>query len=183
LKWYIRELVNSRTYQIASTGEATAARPEWFQRARSRPLSLEELVASWRVATWYVQADSEAEEKIEKGRYYPLTSGYVLRFFGKPTTGTGDFAGGLQEHLYFNNGNLGKIAGTREGGLIHALAGSDAPLEERIDTMFLAALTRYPSPEERKRFVEYLSVEDDLRSRMQEAVWVLLTSSEFRFNH
>ena len=47
----------------------------------------------------------------------PLESGYVLRFFGQPNTGTGDFQGGLQEHLYLNNGPLGSLIATGKESL------------------------------------------------------------------
>ena len=48
LKKLIRELVNSETYQLAATGSSTEALPRWFERARVRPLSAEELLASLR---------------------------------------------------------------------------------------------------------------------------------------
>src|SRR5947209_4941879 len=51
LKSYIRELVNSKTYQLGDTGDVTVALPEKFERARIRPLSAEELMESLRVAT------------------------------------------------------------------------------------------------------------------------------------
>ena len=39
LKWYIRELVNSETYQLGRAGPSTEALPDWFERGRVRPLS------------------------------------------------------------------------------------------------------------------------------------------------
>jgi hypothetical protein len=51
LKWLIRELVNTDTYQRGDTGPATAALPVWFERARVRPLTVEEMLASMLVAT------------------------------------------------------------------------------------------------------------------------------------
>ena len=35
LKWYIRELVNSQTYQLSGAGEVEDAMPRWFERART----------------------------------------------------------------------------------------------------------------------------------------------------
>jgi hypothetical protein len=52
--------------------------------------------------------------------------------------------------------------------------------------MFLSVLCRTPSTEERERFVEYLSVDPKdsklASQRIEEALWVLVSCSEFRFN-
>lgn len=183
LKWYIREIVNSRTYQLGHGGEVEEARPRWFERARTRPLSAEELVDAWRVATDYVAARSDAEERIAKNRFDPLTSGYALRFFGRPNNGVGDFQGGLSEHLYLNNGQIGSLVSTAKGGLHDQVMTSEEPWEQRVDRLFVAILSRRPDSAERERFVAHLTATDDARDPLREAMWVLMTCSEFRFNH
>lgn len=183
LKWYIRELCNSKTYQRGASGPVEEARPVWFQRARVRPLSAEELIASWRVATGYDVTDSPKRRDKKDDRYAPLGSGYLLRFFGKPTDGVGNFQGGLQEHLYLNNGPIGQLITRDKGGLYDAVASSKEPWEKRVERLYLGVLNRKPRPEETKKFVAYLSTKDDSQDRLEEAIWVLLTCSEFRFNH
>ncbi len=184
LKWYIRELVTSQTYQLAGVGPVSAAKPEWFERARCRPLSAEELLDTWRVAVGYDAALAVAGKKPGSDRYEPLGSGYLLRFFGRPNNGVGDFQGGLHEHLYMNNGGLSKLLTTQPGSLHHTLVNSDDTLPERVDRLYLTVLSRPPAPEEQRRFVEYVTVdEQSARDRWQEVIWVLVTCSEFRFNH
>ena len=51
LKWLIREIVNSQAYQAADVGPVTDALPRYYERARIRPLSVEELTASLHIAT------------------------------------------------------------------------------------------------------------------------------------
>src|SRR5262249_26764141 len=116
LKWYMRELVNSRTYQLSSAGAGDAL-PAWFPHARSRPLSAEELAESWRVATGYLDVEKAAGKKASDGRFRPLERDYVLMFFGSPTNGRGDFQGGLHEHLYLNNGPLIQMISGGKGSL------------------------------------------------------------------
>jgi len=183
LKWYIRELVNSRTYQLSGNAEVTHSQPQWFERARSRPLSAEELLDSWNVAVGYEEMEKQANKKSSTDRYAPLGSGYLLSFFGNPSNGVGDFQGGLQEHLYLNNGGLGNLLCSSKGGLHDSLLNSTAPWEARVDRLYLSLLSRRPLEEERKYFVTFLSSEDDARNRLNEAIWVLMTCSEFRFNH
>ena len=183
LKWYIRELLNSQTYQLASTGPVEAAMPRWFERARTRPLSAEELLDAWNVAVGYEAIQNESEKKPSGDRYSPLGSGFLMRFFGTPNNGVGDFQGGLHEHLYLNNGGIGKLLTSAKGGLFDSLLKSDASWEERVDRLYLSMLSRRPSIEEREQFVAFLTADKDPITRLREAMWVLMTCSEFRFNH
>ena len=174
LKWYIREIVNSETYQLSGRGSGEPT-PEWFQHARSRPLSAEELVESWQVATGYLAVETS---KKDDSRFRPLGRDYLIQFFGNPTTGTGDFQGGLKEHLYLNNGPLGTMIGVK-GGLAEFVGDAKKPVADRVEKLFLATLHRRPDESETKKFTEYLQG----GGSSADAVWVLLTCSEFRFNH
>src|SRR5262249_5748439 len=94
LKWLIGELVNSETYQRAATGPSKEALRPWFERARVRPLSAEELLAALRTATGFDASGQKMQgDTIE----------YVVRYFGEPYNGRGEFQGGLSEHLFLNN--------------------------------------------------------------------------------
>jgi hypothetical protein len=65
----------------------------------------------------------------------------------------------------------------------------DAPFldtEKKVDAVFLAALTREPSPEERERFGSYVErggPSGDKKKALADVFWVLLNSTEFLFNH
>ncbi len=184
LKAFIRELVNTQTYQRSSRGSVEDALPRYYEQARSRPLSAEELFRSWRIAAGYDQAATAAgKPPAEDNAFEGVTGGYALSFFGEVTDGTGTFQGGLREHLYLNNGELPRLIRTDAGSLHHTLLDSQAPWSERVDRLFLTILNRPPDDEERAEFVAYLSAEDAPRDRLTEAIWVLMTSSEFRFNH
>jgi len=177
LKWLMRELVNSRTYQISGQGTGEP-RPEWYQHARSRPLSAEELVESWQVSCGLLAAESSGGKKGEVDRFRPLGTGYPIQFLGNPITGTGDFQGGIKEHLYLNNGPLSQVIGVK-GGLTEFVGDAKKPIAERVDRLFLAALSRRPSDEETKKFSDFLNN----GGSPADAVWVLITCSEYRFNH
>jgi hypothetical protein len=181
LKALARELVNSRAYQLGSSGSGEPF-PVWFQHARTRPLSAEELVESWRVATGYAVWEANKEEKKKEGRYRPL-DGYMLRFFGSPNNGTGDFQGGLTEHLYLNNGPIGNLIVSGDGTLTGALTKKETTVEERLERLFLQVLNRPPSAEERTKLAELIAADNQSEERWRDAVWALMTCSEFRFNH
>jgi hypothetical protein len=178
LKWYVRELVSSKTYQLSSVGSGEA-RPEWFVHARMRPLSAEELMDSWRVASGYEAAEQAAGKKPGTDRFRPLGRDYLVQFFGTPSNGTGDFQGGLHEHLYLNNGPLSQMISAGKGSLAEFVGDAKQPLDARVERLYLATLSRRPTDAERKKFSEFLTN----KGSPTDAVWVLLTCSEFRFNH
>lgn len=179
LKWYIRELVTSRTYQLSAAGKGDPL-PEWFAYARSRPLSAEELADAWRIATGYTGPEKAVpERKASPSRFAPLDGAYVLHFFGTPNTGTGDFQGGLHEHLYLNNGPLMQMIAAGKGSLDKLVGDKTKPVNDRVERLFLSTLNRRPSDKERTKFAQFLTD----GGAAADAVWGLITCSEFRFNH
>ena len=181
LKWYIRELCLSRPYQLSSQGKTVEPMPRLFEHGRTRPLSAEELSDAWKVATKFQMPEVAEGKKPNHSRFHPLESGYMLRFFGQPNSGTGDFQGGLQEHLYLNNGPLGNVVQSGKGSLLETLSDAAVPVEYRVQRLFLSVLNRPPADDEQQKFVEFVT--GDKQDRWRTAIWVLLTCSEFRFNH
>jgi hypothetical protein len=173
LKWLISELVRSETYQLASTGPAKEALPKFHERARLRPLSAEEIFAALKV----IGGDSAAKTE-------GVTESYFVRFFGEPTNGQGEFQGRLSEHLFLNNSdNIRNVLRRKKGNFTDALLTATDPWEARVDRMFLAVLSRLPSAAERAKFTAYLQSDQKPEPLVEEALWVLVNTSEFRFNH
>lgn len=175
LKKLIRELVNSDTYQLASTGANTEALPRWFERARVRPLSAEELLAAIPVAAGQPASFKHGGDTIE----------YFTRYFGEPHDGQGNFQGSLFEHLFMNNAdNVRRMLSASKGNLADTLQRMKAPTAEKVDRLFLSVLSRSPSAKERERFVLHLSSDAKMTPALiDEALWALVSCAEFRFNH
>jgi hypothetical protein len=181
LKWFIRELVNSETYQL-SIGKGDGA--DWYARRRLRPLTAEEMLAALREATGF-DAAARASGKPEDAKLPFILVRDIQREFGEPVDGRGEFQGSLSERLLLNNSyDLRQIIRRRKGNLMDALLSSKAPWEESVDQLYLTVLSRPPRDEERKRFVEYVTADPkNPEPLVEEAIWALLASSEFRFNH
>jgi hypothetical protein len=172
-KWLIREIVSSETYQLGSKGENKESLPKHFERARIRPLSAEEILTVMKVA------GGDPEQKSEGS-----TGEYFRRYFGEPTNGLGDFQGSLSEHLFLNNSsNVRAFISRKKGNLADTINLSKEPWDQRVDKMFLSVLTRYPKDSERAKFASYLQSEPKSENLVEEAIWVLMNMSEFRFNH
>jgi hypothetical protein len=176
LKWFIRELVNSETYQLGGTGSSGEAAPRWFERARVRPLAAEELLAAMRTATRYDATGLKIGGD---------THEYFQRYFGEPTNGQGDFQASLMEHLFLNHSDqVRRLVLASKGSLAEQLVTSKDPWDKRVDRLFLSVLSRLPRPAERQRFVPYLTADAKKpQPLVEDAVWVLLNCAEFRFNH
>lgn len=181
LKWYIREIVNSDAYQLASNGSKdTDPIPQYYQRGRVRPLSAEELQEAMREAT----GTNAANRLAGKPAPEMATSEYMARFFGEPTNGRGDFQASLQAHLFMNNsGNIRQMLYQRKGSLTDDLLKSKDAWPDKVDRLFLTVLTRLPRQDERDRFVSFLTTEQRADALVPEAIWALLNCAEFRFNH
>ena len=178
LRALMREIVLSETYALASAGDDTIAFPKWYNRARVRPLSAEELMASLRVTTGFDDAEGKDKQLPNAGK------DYIMRFFGKPNDGRGRFQGGVDEHLFLNNGNqLRGMIRAKKGNLSHLLLNDKSPWKERMDRLFLSTLTRFPKESERKKITAYVTANDKPQEGLEEAIWALLNSSQFRFNH
>lgn len=178
LKSLIREIVNSEGYQLSGGGPMTDALPKNFERARVRPLSAEEIVAAMRTATAF-DSDPKTQPQLPNAG-----SEYFLRYFGEPTNGLGDFQGSLAEHLFLNNGeHVRGFSRRKKGNLTDQLMLATDPWDKRIERLFLAVLNRPPKPSELTKFVAFIKDDPKTEPRVEDAVWVLLNSSEFRFNH
>jgi len=184
LKGFIAEILNSNVYQLSSIGSATEAHPLWYERARYRPLSAEELFESWVLASGYDSVlKQDGNAPTERFKIRGITWDYLRRSFGSPNDGVGNFQGGLHEHLYLNNGQVRQLISDRPGSLRDALAKSSESWEDRVQRLFLQVLSRRPTEEETEKLVAFLSAEDDPKGRLHDAIWTLMTCTEFRFNH
>jgi len=182
MKWLVREIANSDAYQLSSA--STIAEPQWYERGRFRALTPEEMLASLREASGFdaaVRASGGDPAKAALPAQLDFWSPYS--FTDAPAPG-GAFQASLKERLFMSNATrVRELLQPRKGNLADWLATSDAPVEERVDRLFLTVLTRLPKAEERRLFTEHFASGADKRALAEEAVWALVNLSEFRFNH
>ncbi|MBI3855047.1 MAG: DUF1549 domain-containing protein [Planctomycetes bacterium] len=179
LKLFIREIVNSRTYQRASAGAPGEAQGG-YEKFHLRPLSAEEMMAALRTA-------SGADAPSGDGKAAAVSSSlseYFVRYMGNVTDGRGEFQGSVSERLFMNNsGQIRQLLQRRKGNLADQILSSADPWEARIDRMFLSVLGRLPRAPEREKFVAHLKGAAKPEPAVEEAIWVLVNCGEFRFNH
>jgi hypothetical protein len=188
LKWLVREIALSVTYQRSS--EAPAASPslpvEKFLVAVPRPLTAEQLAYAVMQATGLPDAERMAlgakatEAELDKRlapRIEPFRSA-----FGR-TTDAGGFAPTLGQTLFLKHGAVVRgMLPPRAGNLTDRLGKLTNP-DTIADELFASVLSRRPTADERKDIADILAAATDRKASLAELVWALLASAEFRFNH
>lgn len=188
LRYLMRTIVSSRTYQASIvTNEWNANDRENFSHVIPRRLSAEELMdavssaAAARPRFPEVPEDTAASQLVDPhiGR-----EGF-LDVFGRPPRESScecerrsDFS--LPQALNLVNGRTISDAVADPQGRVAKLVLSGKSDEAIVDELYLAALSRLPTGEERQRGVKYLS-NAVKGSRAQDLLWALLNSKAFLY--
>lgn len=185
VRWYLRELALSETYQRSSEPPAKtdASKAPLYATAIMKPLTPEQLAWSLMEATGLVETTrlglgKGATEEAIHSRLLP-NAGPIVQKFASPQGQAQTFDARMDQALFIANGT--QIRGwlvDRPGSLINRLAKlkGDAIAEE----LYLSVFTRSPDAEEKKEVAEFLKARPTAHADL---VWALLASTEFRFNH
>lgn len=173
IRYMLKELALSQPYQRSSAwrGEKEPD-PERFVAAALKPLTPEQLAWSLMEATGVPPA--QRKEAIVKT--------FVGTFGRKPGEPPTDFQATLEQTLFVSNGPIVRQWLSANNGLAtRAVKMNDAAAAEEL---FLAVLSRKPTTAELSDVAGYLKGGDkDRAAAVQEIVWAMLASVEFRFNH
>lgn len=177
LKFLIRVIVSTRAYQLASAGPRTKdPASALFSRMAVKPLSPEQILAGLAEATG-TSEDTVATMRAD-----------LLAALGRPTGGKTGVAPSIPQALALMYGKFVNDATSLEQSTTLA-AVANAPFlntAERIETLYLAVLSRQPTESETARLVKYIDKggpSGDKQRALADVFWVLLNSSEFILNH
>ena len=190
LRHLMRAIVSSRAYQASIvTNEWNEHDRDNFSHAIPRRLSAEELMDAVSAAAGArprfpdVPQDMAASQLVDPhiGR-----EGF-LDVFGRPARDSScecerrsDFS--LPQALNLVNGKMISDAVADPNGRVAKLVLSGKSDEAIVEELYLAALSRLPTSEERRRGVAYLSTAAKA-SRAQDLLWALINSKAFLYIH
>jgi hypothetical protein len=173
LKFLIRVLTATRAYSLSSAASQGGSTTPVFASMPVRGLSPEQLFDSLTQATGAEAADGRA-------RFLELFANREERAVEAETT--------IVQALTLMNGSYIDSATNPETsqvlGAIVKVPFLDTP--GRIETLFLATLTRRPRPEELSllvRFVERRKTAADQEKALADIFWAILNGPEFHLNH
>lgn len=191
MRYLLREIALSQAYQRSSQWPLETERPppEAYAVAPLRPLEPEQLAVSLQQATGQadIQAIALGGGCSEAALFGKLSEGgveIVRNFAGPPGQTALPFQATLAQTLLLSNGGaLQNWLAPRPGNLTYRLASRSKPAE-LIDELYLSVVSRRPTPEEAAEIEKFLEPRVvDRAQALQELVWALIASSEFRFNH
>lgn len=94
------------------------------------------------------------------------------------------FNGSVRQSLIMMNGDLMRHASSKDAGMLKSLSESPLKPEEKVAHLFLAALSRDPSPREREAAAKLLAFhKGNLAAALEDIWWALLNSNEFILDH
>jgi Protein of unknown function (DUF1549)/Protein of unknown function (DUF1553) len=197
VKYLIRAITMSKTYQRTSVvSHESQNDPRAFARMSVKGLTAEQLFDSLAQATCYLERGQQGDPRVVVFGGQNGVRGEFLSRFASQDKRTETHTSILQALALMNGkfvadatkpdkGNNPRdrqpLAGTQTLGAVLDFPGWTT--ERRIETLFLAALSRQPRPDELKRFADHVARTGDEATGLGDVFWVLLNSSEFMFNH
>ncbi len=185
LRCLARGIVLSKAYQRSSkSSDPRHKEPRLYARMNVKGLSAEQLFDSLALATGYREPVPPAARAVfgfEKGS----PRGEFLATFGGGPARSDSQTSILQALALMNGEWIARQTDPKQGAMLRAVLG--APFLDdagRLETLFLATLSRPPSREEQRRFLALVERSAAKRSEaFADILWVLLNSHEFLLNH
>ena len=200
LKQLMRVILQSAAYQRASAPlPENRADERFYSRYYPRRLKAEALLDAVAQVTavptqfHFLTADGKKGEKAPATRAQQLrdvfTDSYFLKTFGQPDrliTCECERSGepSMTQVLHILNGDTVNLKLAAAGSAAEKAA-AEPSADKAIDELFLAALSRLPSDDERQRLTAELSgaKPEEKRQVIEDLYWSVLSSREFMFNH
>lgn len=195
VKFLIRALTATRAYQLTSAATSEDQdEPTVFARAHLRGMTAEQLFDSVAMATGYRDIGPAGNDLITGiiGGNRSARSEFLTKF--QSTERPNQAQTSILQALSLMNGRVTADATSLKNSETLA-AVVDAPFAstaERIETLYLATLSRKPSEKELSRMTAFIDravaraktdKETAVSNALGDVFWVLLNSSEFTLNH
>lgn len=190
LKWAVKTILKSRTYQLSSRKNQFNADDEIYaSHASTRLLSAEQLLDAICAVTNVPEsfpglpAGTRATELPD-----PPTDHYFLKIFGQPQREMAcqcerSNESNLSQALQMINGPVVHNKLRDNNGRIAQMVAGNKPNEDIVTDLYLAALSRKPAPGELEAALKHVAAAMDRRLALEDVGWAILNSKEFLFQH
>jgi len=169
MKRIIKVICNSDTYQRSCSSDTAVGKIN-FSRATVKQLNGEQLLGSIKVAT-QGKTDRNTSQVMEMvGSLYPA---------GAIWCEVTPLPGNARQALLLRNNT--QIMSWINGPVLGKVKSSAGSVEEKIDLMFLSAVSRTATDVEKKRYAAFINGHSG--SGWEDAYWTILNSTEFVTRH
>lgn len=181
LQRMFRVLAGTKVYQLASSPHAEPERLAAYAVMPVRSLSAKQ------VYDCLVQATGRRQPAAAENGHVLEQRLEFLKQIEAPTREPTDFQGGIPQTLTMLNGPfVTELTSSWSSDLVAAL--EDSPFlsrDDRIDTLYLATLTRLPDSRQRSKITSWIDAHaqgKDTTQPLSDLLWGLVNSSEFVLN-
>ncbi|HLG42882.1 MAG TPA: DUF1549 domain-containing protein [Planctomycetota bacterium] len=199
LRWLLRTLTSSKTYQLSSQAPAGRPSPDApFAQAPVRAMTPEQLFGAISAATDLRDAAAKAQFRPDplrdavrgvRGQGFD----YIRSLFIADIVATGDYetasraseyTANMMQFLRMADIDHPVYAGSRAGtgGRLDKIAARASMPSDWVALIYRSVLSRDPTPEENRRCLQHVVTQPDLKG-YGDVFWALLNSSEFFFQH
>jgi hypothetical protein len=191
----MRDICNSRTYQLATGAHATNAaslsefRRRNFSHATIRRIPAEQLLDAVCQVTEVPEKFAGLPRGARATQVADARAGsYFLTTFGRPARQSACTCERrneptLAQALHLINGPTVSEKVKAKEGRLNRLLEAKAPLEQVVSELYVAALSRNPTDAEKAAAMDYIAKSKDPRGGLEDLFWAVLNSREFVFIH
>jgi len=186
LKYLIRAITSTKAYQLTSRkSHDTQDQPQQFARMTVQGLTGEQLFDSLAVAVGFFEP-TQQQNVFAFNQSGPRAE--FLELFSPDNNSNTERQTSILQALALMNGQFTSTATNLDNSATLA-AVTEFPLMKdaaKIETLYLAALTRKPHTAELERLTKYVESGGPTKNQkaaLADVFWALLNSSEFLFNH
>jgi hypothetical protein len=191
LKAFTRTLLASRTYQLSSTALPLNRTDEQnFSHAMEKSLPAEVLLDAISQVTGVPEKFNGWPEGYRAVQIWDnRMPSYFFRIFGRPVRASvceceRSSEPSISQALHLMNAPEITEKLRARAGVVRRLAASPLPPTELVDELYLATLSRHPSDKERATMLALFQDPGANRAEaVEDALWALLNTKEFTFNH
>lgn len=187
LRRLLRALVLTDAYQLSSSSsQDDPSQALCFARMNMKHFSADQLFDCIAVATRSESLAGTAPDGAIARTENTVRERFIEQFRVAAGDRT-DYQAGVPQALTLMHGSV--VHGATDLTTSGLLSSLNAPFftdEQRLDTLFLATLSREPNTEEREQLLSYLEAAEDPNDRLSvlgDVLWALLNSAEFTFIH
>lgn len=188
LREVFRAVALCRAYRLSSgSGVPDQQRPDWFAQMNVKTLTAEQIYDCIAVATLLGSPAAGQAEGLNLNRVGNSTREAFLQQFRTPSGRRTEYERGIPEALTLMNGTLiSDATGLANSGLLKSLEAPFFTDDQRIEVIYLATLSRQPTPAESKLLKEYVAgrgPDVPVHEPLADILWAVLNSAEFTMNH
>ncbi len=183
LKFLVKGITLSQTYQRSSRYDGAEPDPRLYARMAVRALSPDQLYDSFVQATGYRDQFGNNQRRFFQNS---VRNQFLNRF--RQQAKPADYQVSVTQALMMmNNPLIANLTNPDKGEVLAGVAHSPfMTTPERVEALYLSALSRRPSVAEATEMHNYIDrnrTPADKNKALADVFWALLNSSEFMFNH